>query len=74
MCLGGNSSKPAPAPAQAAPVTAASPDLETDVNKKETSSEKASRQRKGKKGLRIPMKGNTANTNSTGSGLNIPKG
>ena len=74
MCMGGSKPKPAPAPAQAAPVTSKAPNMEMDLTKEETAAEGAKRQRKGKKGLRINRSGSSANVNSTGSGLNIPKG
>lgn len=75
MCFGGSSPDPAPAPAQAAPVTAQTPDFAADTYEQETASESQKKKRRGKRGLRIERKtSDSANVNSTGSGLNIPAG
>lgn len=71
MCIGGSSPKPAPAPAQAAPVTASAPKLDQEVFDQETSSETQKRRRKGKRSLRIERNA-SVQTNSSGTGLNIP--
>ena len=73
MCIGG-SPKPTPAPAQAAPVTAAAPEMATDTFDQQTASDAQAKKRSGRQALKINRTKNVAvNTNSTGSGLNIPK-
>lgn len=63
MCIGGTP-KAAPAPAQAAPVTSATPDFAADTYENETASESGAKKKKGKRDLRIAR--------NQGSAVNIP--
>jgi hypothetical protein len=72
------SKAPAPLPAPARPVTAVTktPDIELDDT--ELASDKMSRKKRGKKGLRTDVTQDistqTGSTAQAGSGLNIPQG
>jgi hypothetical protein len=72
MCTGGGSApKPAPPPAQAAPVSDVSPEL--DLVDDEKASTTGRKKRRGVKGLRIDRTVNVPGGTS-GNGTNVPTG
>lgn len=81
MCLGSSKPAPAPVPAQAAPVTAASPEFDTSLSDVETSSQATEKKKLGKAKLKVAPKadpslsiaGKSAGGSSPSSGVNISK-
>lgn len=71
MCFGGGSQQSS-VPAQAASVQSKTPEFAATAYEEEKGSEVASKKRKGKRGLRVPLTQDSANVASNSSGLNIP--